>query len=280
MQTFERTVLYQRRGFSDVLNDAFYFLSQNFFPLSKLILLYAGPVIIIESYFGALFQIEFMNPVDIYALLSYGGIYLFLVAISSALIIGITCHYLALYNRTGVRPVDLKAVMEAVGKNVIRLFFALVMAMVIFILSLFLFIIPGIYLMVVLSLVWMIMIQEERGFFSSLERSWHLIRGHWWRTLGLIIISWLIQSAIGFILQAPAQVINFLHSFHQVTGKVSQIPAYMIMVGLYLNGLNQFFLIITVLIIAFQYYSIREKKEAPDLLARIEAIKTEGDVIA
>jgi hypothetical protein len=279
MQSPDHTTLYQRRGFSDVLNDAFYFLSQNFFPLGKLILLYAGPVIIIESYFGALFQIEFMNPVDIYALLTYAGIYIILLMLSSALIISITCHYLALFNNSGVTPVDKKIVMQKAGKDVIRFFFFLLLSMIIFLISLLLFIIPGIYLMVVLSLVWMIMIEEKCGFFTAFQRTLHLIRGYWWRTLSLIIIGWLIQNAIGFILQAPAQIINFLHSFHQVTGKVSQIPEYMIMVGFYLNGLNQFFIIISILIIAFQYYSIREKKEAPGLLARIDAIKAGGEVI-
>ena len=282
MQISEPILLYQRRDFSIVLNDAFYFLSQNFFPVSKLILYYAGPVILIESLFLSLFQKEFMNPVDWYAIITYLGFYMLFFLISSAIILSITCNYLLLYQANNHCPIkNISAVIRKAGKDIMRLVFAEIGILVILMLSALFLFIPAVYLIIPASLIWMSMIQEQRGFFSAFNRTLSLIRGFWWRTFGLFIISGLIQGAISFVLQIPAQVLNFMHTFHQAKGEVMEIPEYLVLSGFFLSGLSQFFMIITALIIAFQYYSIVEKKESPDLLARINAMTTEeGDVVA
>jgi hypothetical protein len=281
MKTPEPVLLYQRRGFSTVLNDAFYFFSQNFFPLSKLILFYAGPVILIESLFLALFQMEFMNPLDFYAMATYLGLYGLFVFLSTAIILCITCHYLSLYHSNGNHPLTkIKDVMQVAGKDIVRIFFALLGVTIIIMFSALFFIIPALYLMIPSSLLWIIMIEEKRGFFSAFNRSLSLIRNYWWRTLGLLFISGLIQGAIGFFLQMPTHIIGFLHGFHQTESGTTQIPEYLVLAGFYLSGLSQFFMIITALITAFQYYSIVEQKEAPDLLDRIDAINADGGEVA
>ena len=281
MKLPDTVILYQRRDFSTVLNDSFYFLSQNFFPLSKLILFYAGPIILIESLFLALFQKEFMNPVDLYALATYLAFYILFFMLSSAIILSITGNYLLQYKENGNQPVsDMHSIIRKSGRDVIRFLFAEIGIMFLILFSSLFFLIPAVYVAIPVSLIWMTMIQEGRGFFPALSRSFSLINGYWWRTLALLIISTLIQGAIGFILQVPTQVISFMYSFHQAKGEVVKIPEYLVIGGFFLSGLGQFFMVITALIVAFQYYSIVEKKESPDLLGRIDAIKTAGDGIA
>jgi hypothetical protein len=65
-------------------------------------------------------------------------------------------------------------------------------------------ILPGLYLMVALSLSWLILLIEGRGPIDSAKRSVHLVKGNWWRTL--IVLTVASMAALVFYIVAFAVV--------------------------------------------------------------------------
>jgi hypothetical protein len=69
--------------------------------------------------------------------------------------------------------------------------------------GLFLCILPGIILANSLSLAVFIAVYEGKGVLNAMIRSWLLVRGHWWSTLGLNLVGILIIWITGNILSMP-----------------------------------------------------------------------------
>src|SRR3954463_7063218 len=65
-----------------------------------------------------------------------------------------------------------------------------------------LFIIPGIIFLVFLSVSVVAFIIERLGAVDSMKRSWALVRGNWWHTLGVIIVTALLAGIVNGILTA------------------------------------------------------------------------------
>lgn len=65
-----------------------------------------------------------------------------------------------------------------------------------------LFIIPGIIFLVFLAMAVPAFIVERLGVTVSMSRSWNLVKGYWWHTLGVIVVAWIIASVVTRILTA------------------------------------------------------------------------------
>lgn len=65
-------------------------------------------------------------------------------------------------------------------------------------------ILPGIYLMIALSLSWLVLLIERRGPIAAAKRSVHLVRGNWWRTLVVLTVA--TMAALVFYIVAFAVV--------------------------------------------------------------------------
>jgi hypothetical protein len=63
-------------------------------------------------------------------------------------------------------------------------------------------ILPGLYLMIALSLSWLVQLVERRGPIASARRSVHLVRGNWWRTLAVLTVA--TMAALVFYIVAFA----------------------------------------------------------------------------
>jgi hypothetical protein len=61
-------------------------------------------------------------------------------------------------------------------------------------------VVPGLYLMVALSLAWLILLIEHRGPIAAAKRSVHLVRGNWWRSLLVLTVA--TMAALVFYLVA------------------------------------------------------------------------------
>jgi len=68
--------------------------------------------------------------------------------------------------------------------------------------GLILFIIPGIIFMVLLSVAIPALVVENQRGTGALSRSWNLVKGDWWRVLGIIVVTSIITNVVGNILGA------------------------------------------------------------------------------
>lgn len=79
------------------------------------------------------------------------------------------------------------------------MFFAALLYMLAMVAMMFLLIIPGIWMAVAGVLVQFAVVIEGRGPLGALQRSIELVRGRWWRTLGLLLLATVVML-LGFLL--------------------------------------------------------------------------------
>ena len=71
-------------------------------------------------------------------------------------------------------------------------------------------IVLSIWLMVRFSLSSPALMLEKQGVIASMRRSAKLVRGSWWRVLGVQLLAYLLIAIVEFIVQIPATIIAFL----------------------------------------------------------------------
>jgi uncharacterized membrane protein len=62
-----------------------------------------------------------------------------------------------------------------------------------------LLVLPGVYLLVALSMALPALVLEHRGPIEAMKFSVHLMRGHWWRTFGIFTITLVIMIVFYFL---------------------------------------------------------------------------------
>lgn len=136
---------------------------------------------------------------------------------------------------------------------------------VVVMLGLFVLVIPGLYLSVMLSLFFIVKLVEGTGFGATIGRCWQLIKGKWWSTFGLIFVMSLLLGAllqlagiIGSLLGGSA--LSLLR-----TSSAAPSALFTVVVTVLTTGLTLFFYPPLLLVLAFQYFNLVERREGVGL---------------
>lgn len=279
MEEFGRIEFKQERDFSSLLNATFAFLKQEFKPLMKLLLIRLAPFIILIGVFTALSMDNISNnigsnPFAIFSLYYIGQMvttFLMFIYMQSLVL-----HYIKHYNSDSmelreeyVKNNANKILMKLAGINIGYFFISAVGFM--------LLLIPGIYIFIVYSLVYVIAIidEEDSGVFS---KSSALIKGHWWETFGGIIVVTIVYSIISYVFALPS---TFLYLSDGMTG-FSQVlqgnvaTSNNLVLDIILSIITSFGLLAVVILyiyLAFHYYNLKERKESTGLLDQINQME-------
>ena len=133
--------------------------------------------------------------------------------------------------------------------------------------------IPILFFIVKLSFVYIVALYERTGFWESIQRSFYLIRNKWWFTFGLIFVLGVIQGLMGVIFQIPQYIITFATMFNSLDGSgVSGVTEILIMITSVISAFQYLLSSITIIALAFLYFSLVELKEAKGLMEKIESI--------
>ncbi len=87
-----------------------------------------------------------------------------------------------------------------------RLFFATLFYMILMMIGFILLVIPGIYLMVGFALFNQTAVIEDRGPWDALTRSRELIKGSWWRCLGILFLAFVLVAILSNIVEFPLRL--------------------------------------------------------------------------
>ncbi|WP_017733213.1 V-type ATP synthase subunit I domain-containing protein [Nafulsella turpanensis] len=304
----------KERSFSQKLNATFEFLSQNFRPITKNILLIAGPFALLTGIFYGMYQGETFGAVlagrnDPFgaegpntALLVTGVIGMMVCSIIAlTLIVAVTMRHLRQYIAEGHARISTGAVWAGIGREFFQvlgtsialligvLFATGIIALPVILLSaaeptpvliglmMLLMFIAILIIYPALTLLYPIRSMEGVGIFTAFSRLFKLISGKWLSTAGLVIIVGFIQSIMGIIFAVPMYIMMFMQVMHVADGEATaEAPGmlYNILFSL-ASGVSMLgsFALYSILFIAitFQYYSLRERKEASGLLERMES---------
>lgn len=312
MQTFQPIEYHLTRDFSSKMNATFEFIKQNWKSLGKATLLIAGPPVFIASlvmgsYFGDMFNLSTVgNPEKTIELFSSPSFWMqfilamVLLVLSSVMSIATINNYILLYEELKTNEIPTALIWDRVRKTiwtylgtVIYFFFTftafcvlIMIPMGVFstlspaltVLGAWIFMVAIFYLMVSVSLTFIIRAYEGIGFFDALGRSFKLVKGKWWSTFGLIFILYFIMMIISYIPIFPLYIIMGVSALHNISTDPTANPLESEGLSTVTMVLMALYYMIQLLLsalpnigIAFQYFNLVERKEAKGLMSSIDS---------
>ncbi len=275
------------RDLSDNLSDSFQFIRQEFKPLVKSFLIISGVFLIANSILTGLFQKDtfgflealdkggvYDNPrfIDSFFTPTYflviGFSYLSLLAMRVAL-----ASYMKLYHASTSSPA-----IEEVWKCFIRFFPKVLLYSIpeflLIIIGLIFCLLPGIYLLVVLTPFQFILVFEGTNFNETFKRCYAIIKNNFWISLGIYLIAYIIYSfasgIIGLVVSILAGVVSYL-----TTKEMSTTFSVSISI---LNFIGYAFYLVFLVAAFLNYTSIAESNDASGFTERLSHLGEKEDL--
>jgi hypothetical protein len=284
-----KIIFQQARDFSEKLNDTFSFLRQNFRNLSLSVLFTAGPFTLIGGFFLGLYQSKTIGSIgsggsnpfaqfqNILGMEYFFGV---LFSFISLIIVAIVVtEYIRLYNEDKTENYQWQDILPKLKSDFLSIFLLGLGYSVIVALSSLLFIIPGIYMAIALSLLIYVKIYEEKSFFQAVSRCLDLIKGNWWATFGLLIVLSIVQGLLSFVFQIPMLISTVLLTLQGINKEVSGDTNIFLVVSTIISTIgSQLLYVVSLTGLCFQYFNLVEEKDASGLLSRIDSIGTTPEV--
>ena len=282
----QKIQLRKLRDFSAKMNATFEFIRLNFLPLLKSIVYLAGPLIILAGIAGGYYQKYAFNITEIFGqeyalsedfLLSLGSLLIFS-TLATVMAVTVVNIYVKLYLEKEEGAIEVGEVWAGVKANYFKVLAASVLVFLITTLATLFFIIPGIYVGVILSLVFTVVIIENVSPFEALGRCFELIKEKWWSTFGLIIVTGIIRGVLAFIFAVPMSLLAFFNIYHTASGEgYFEEPVWyetlLILSSIIATAGELVLYAIPLLALIFQYFNLVERKEAAGLMQQIETME-------
>lgn len=225
MDTTEFINFKKERDLGDMISDTYTFLKFEWKPFFTTILRIAFVPILLSIASSIYFLLTFsdfitgmsnLNNIEYYQEVSpnFGmffitvGVVLVFYLIAYVMINSAALYYIKSYseNQGKIDYDDIKNMTADKFWSFLALY--IVSGFIIFAGILFCFL-PGIYFAIVLSLSSCILVFYQQGSMDAITSSFNYIRGHWWNTFGILIVTSLIVGVISFVLQFPLLIYQF-----------------------------------------------------------------------
>jgi hypothetical protein len=264
------------RDFGALLNVTFDYIRKNFKLLFKSNLFIASPFILLAGVFMGIYQSSMFSFAYDQDFESIGVPFLLamiFMIISFVIITVVTYSHLMIYKQSESVVFELDDVWQMVKKNFFLIFLTGIGYTVLVGFGFLFLIIPGIYLSIALSLIFIVRLEEELGFFDAVSRCIKIIKDNWWFTFGIIVVVGMIQGFLMYALYIPNYIMMFVTAFTGIDSETSDVNRMLYILTSILSSLGALLYTISTIAIAFHYYNLVERKEAPGLLAQIDEIE-------
>ena len=289
------------RDFGQIINASFEFIKQNFGSLLKSLIFIVGPFLLVTGILLGFYQKSIFSIYNMTSLSEMGIVFVLLIIsvfLTVQMLLVTSYSFILIYlEKSEFFVIQIEEVWEGVKKNFLKVlgitFFLILLSIVaiivfgvlviisinatsnpflVFLLFL-LWMIPFGYLMVKLTLIYMISLYEKSGVIQSMQRSFYLTKNKWWFTLGLVFVLGLIEAFMGFVFQIPQYIVMFATMFNSMDGTgVDGVTEIIIIVTSVISAFQYLLYFISILALAFYYFSLVEQKVAKGLLEKIESI--------
>ncbi|HEY8402525.1 MAG TPA: hypothetical protein VIK89_14755, partial [Cytophagaceae bacterium] len=197
--------------------------------------------------------------------------------LSISIISLVVFEYVNLYTDSSVEEFDVSDVFKLVKKDFFRVILGAIGSYLIIMLGMILLIIPGIYVSVALSLLFIVMIKEKASFSNAVSRCFYLIKGKWWSTFGLLFIMGMIQSMILYAFSLPITILTAVIGSMTMNMEQGATIFTTVWSAVYML-MSTFTYALPIIAVCFQYFNLVEMKESKGLMERIESIGTDTSV--
>lgn len=292
--------LFQQRDFGSKINATIQYVTQNFRSLFTAMLYIVGPVALVAGTATGIMQSNLLglarSPGDpdaannpLFFLQAFQAVFspafaiAFFFGLLAALAVTLVVYsHMKIYARkteqgqslvgpTGAVDIPVAEVwaemQSFIGKAIV---FGLLSSIIAGFATLF-FIIPGIYVAIVLSLGLAVTCFENTDFGQTWSRCFTLIRNKWWSTFGLILVMGIISGIVGLVFTIPSAIIGFLMGAKLVPG----VTNLWLVLGYVIATVGGSLLrAIIYIAIGFQYTNLVERLEGRGLISSIDSIGT------
>lgn len=142
-----------------------------------------------------------------------------------------------------------------------------------------LFVLPGIYLIVPLSLIFPILVFQEKTFAEAFSESFKLIKNNWWISFATLLVVSILISLIGGLFQLPIVVMTAMETFVSIQdgtgtpGTETLSGNWLYMLFYILAALAQYLLgIVTLISLTLVYFNLNEFHNKTGTLEDIDRI--------
>ena len=263
------------RDFGQVINDSFTFLKENYKPLFTSLFVICGFFIVLGTVTTVFTNLKMSEMYSTNLENIQGGRLDYLVSAFISIIILVlsqscihlaTLCYISVYVQKKNAKPTLPEVWGYFKYYFFRAFGSSILIWLIFMVGFLLCIIPGIYLLPILSLIIPIIVIENTSFGYAFNTSFRLIKENWWPTFGVIFVTSLIVGIMGSFAEYPL-------SFLSISSKFVSLRGFRLPLIIFFSVLrNILTLAYTLPYIATSlcYFNLAEQKDGLGLLGRIE----------
>lgn len=276
--------LEKRRSFDEIFNDTFSFFKSNFLQMAKGFIPMILPFFVLLSlslYSTTQMMTDPSRMADFSSNSAFGGMGLkfampmFLSLFFYLFAFCFIFAYMKLYNRNKGVKVSIKEAYSLVFSRAFSIIGLGILSYLMTVLGTILCLLPGIYLMNVLSLALPILIIREESVFASISGAFSLIKKNWWKTFGVMFVITFITGILLFILDIPILfavfstdfldmgIESFLYS--SASGGLFVVQMYHMLVGNLLS-------MIVFIALGVMYFSYNEEKSGGNLLNELDQI--------
>jgi hypothetical protein len=282
--------LFQQRDFGNKINATFQYIVENFRSLGMALLYIVGPVALVSGIASGILQSDMLklmgglgggstrsnNPMAIFQMLnffsspSYWLVILFGLLANVAVVL-VTYAHMKVYERNRGQDVSVTDIWTEMQPAIGRAIIISVLSSILTFVAMMFFIIPGIYVAVVLSLSLAVTVFEGTDFGRTFDRCFKLIRDKWWSTFGLIVVMVIIVLIVGMVFAIPTALIGLFVGMKALP----DISTGWLIVGNVIALVGRTLLnAVVYLAIGFQYTNLVERQEGRGLLSDIDSIGT------
>ncbi|MDN3587389.1 hypothetical protein QWY86_11960 [Pedobacter aquatilis] len=271
------------RDFGQIINDTFTFVRQNFKPLVKTYFIFSGLFMIAGMLAMLLQQYKMVNIVNnldgfrnrgfgagLYGLEYFLAILFSLAGYASTTVA--TLSYIAIYVQKGNLTPTTDEVWGYFKYYFFRIFGSSLLLGLLLAVGFLFCLLPGFWLMPIISLVFPIIVIENGTIGYAFNRSFKLIKDNFWITFGTLFIIWIIVYACMSFVVLPTTLFSMLGLF---SGSKPQMSLTFTMLGTVIQYLCQVCTVIPIITIALSYFSLVEQKESAGLMQRISTFGNE-----
>ncbi|SKB81781.1 hypothetical protein SAMN05660776_3139 [Salegentibacter holothuriorum] len=260
----------QQREIGDIISYTFKFIRENYKAYFKSIATIAWPAFLLliaaVSYYS-------YTTVDSSLMITQDGSFfvgfglLMIALLLYFAVMNVTAFHFIKSYVTNHGETNQQEIKQGVKKDLGKMFGLGAITWVLIFVGLIIFVIPGLYLSVPLSIAAAVLVFKNESIGDSISEGFHLVKDNWWMSFISIFLIWLIVYVISLIFQIPVIIYTFLRMFTMMDeNSASDVNVADMFDWVYLSltvissAIQYVIYAITPIGIAFVYYNLNEQK--------------------
>lgn len=275
----------KERDLGAIINDSFTFLRENWKSYGNAVLKIVGPFILIGAALVVFAMLSYAsligdgtNPEGILgnldAIFGYAIGAMVASGLVYTLVAEVSLYYIKSYIENG-GVANFEEIKSNTFQNIWKFLGFGVLSILMIIVGYFLCFFPAMYLGVVLTLGFPILVFEGRDVTDAISYCFDVVKGEWWNTFGVLIVVGIIVFVLGFIFDLPSMIYDMISegvitdTEGNQSNNIFSDPVYVVVQLIGVFG-RYIFYSISFIASAFIYFDLNEQKNATGMNERID----------